>query len=197
MRLPDGTILMHGEAPYDPRKAHEYYLRTRHLKGRKKAAPQFPTGKQGRPKATSFTVKTANGAVKLNPKQYAEQKAYAAARVASIGAKLQKLEEELRKKMSEARKSERKSKQAATKAAKPDTAAEKSAKARESKQYRDKHKTELKTKAKQAEKKAAPAKKHDLNTVDGLKSAISDVKKSLHAAIERQRALASAQQNTG
>lgn len=42
MRLLDGTILMDGDlehrAPYDPAKARAYYLRTRKLKGRKKAA---------------------------------------------------------------------------------------------------------------------------------------------------------------
>lgn len=38
MRLPDGTVLMHGTAPYDPAKARAYYLRTRKLKGRKKGA---------------------------------------------------------------------------------------------------------------------------------------------------------------
>lgn len=37
MKLSDGTILMHGKQPYDPVKARAYYLRTRHLKGRKKA----------------------------------------------------------------------------------------------------------------------------------------------------------------
>lgn len=36
MELPDGTPLMHGTRPYDPKKAHEYYMRTRKLKGRKK-----------------------------------------------------------------------------------------------------------------------------------------------------------------
>lgn len=36
MKLPDGTILMHGKRPYDPAKARAYYLRTRQLKGRKK-----------------------------------------------------------------------------------------------------------------------------------------------------------------
>lgn len=36
MRLPNGEVLMHGTALYDPKKAHEYYLRTRELKGRKK-----------------------------------------------------------------------------------------------------------------------------------------------------------------
>lgn len=41
MELPDGTPLMHGNSVYDPKKAHEYYLRTRKLKGRQKgqAAP--------------------------------------------------------------------------------------------------------------------------------------------------------------
>jgi len=38
MEMPDGTTLMHGPAPYDPVKAREYYLRTRKLKGRQKAA---------------------------------------------------------------------------------------------------------------------------------------------------------------
>lgn len=33
MQLPDGSILMHAGLPYDPAKAHEYYLRVRKLKG--------------------------------------------------------------------------------------------------------------------------------------------------------------------
>lgn len=45
MKLSDGTILMHGKRPYDPAKARAYYLRTRHLKGRKKAVPK-PTSQQ-------------------------------------------------------------------------------------------------------------------------------------------------------
>jgi hypothetical protein len=37
MRLPDGSILMHDAVhAYDPIKAHEYYIRNRKLKGRKK-----------------------------------------------------------------------------------------------------------------------------------------------------------------
>lgn len=40
MKLRDGTILMHGKAPYDPAKARAYYLRTRQLKGRQKGAAQ-------------------------------------------------------------------------------------------------------------------------------------------------------------
>lgn len=46
MRLPDGTQLMHGEGVYDPKKAHEYYLRTRELKGRKKGQVKVPSTKK-------------------------------------------------------------------------------------------------------------------------------------------------------
>lgn len=61
MRLPDGTVLMHGDLehrqPYDARKAHEYYLRTRKLKGRDKGKgdvltpvkPGTSTGGIGKP----------------------------------------------------------------------------------------------------------------------------------------------------
>ncbi len=40
LKLPDGSVLMHGKRPYDPAKARAYYLRTRQLKGRQKAAAQ-------------------------------------------------------------------------------------------------------------------------------------------------------------
>jgi hypothetical protein len=191
---------MHAGAPYDPVKAHEYYLKTRQLKGRKKGSAKPPPTGGGKPKATSFTVTSPNGIVKLTPKQFAEQKAYAEARVASIAGKLHKLEAVLHEKMRAAKQSEAKSKKSAADAAKPPTAAEKAKAAKASAQYKDKHKTQLAAKAKQAAAKApksSPKKSHDLNTVEGLKSAINDVKKSLHAAIERQRSLASATKNTG
>jgi hypothetical protein len=48
MILPDGSVLMHEAAPYDPAKAHEYYIRRRaHLKGRHGGG--------------SYTVKTVGG----------------------------------------------------------------------------------------------------------------------------------------
>jgi chromosome segregation ATPase len=46
MQLPNGEVLMHASAPYDPKKAHEYYLRTRKLKGRKPGQAQPPTAKK-------------------------------------------------------------------------------------------------------------------------------------------------------
>lgn len=47
MLLPDGTILVHKDEngfthAYDPVKAHEYYIRTRQLKGRKKGQAKDP-----------------------------------------------------------------------------------------------------------------------------------------------------------
>lgn len=45
MQLPDGQVIMHGDRPYDPKKAHEYYVRTRKLKGRKKAAAKVVASK--------------------------------------------------------------------------------------------------------------------------------------------------------
>jgi hypothetical protein len=47
MELPNGEVLLHAGRMYDPKKAHEYYLRTRELKGRQKgqAAPP-PAQKQ-------------------------------------------------------------------------------------------------------------------------------------------------------
>jgi hypothetical protein len=44
-------ILAHSNAPYDPKKAHEYYLRTRELKGRRPASPQKPSTGGGKERA--------------------------------------------------------------------------------------------------------------------------------------------------
>lgn len=79
MRLDDGTILMHGRAPYDPVKAHEYYMRTRKLKGRKKGS-------------STYTLKSSTGSeVTLTSKQLAAQKANAAERIAELQKKLTNL----------------------------------------------------------------------------------------------------------
>ena len=58
LKLPDGGVLMHGKRPYDPAKAREYYLRTRKLNGRKKAAAQKdPTQVKYRAKLDAFLRK--------------------------------------------------------------------------------------------------------------------------------------------
>lgn len=69
MRLPDGTMLMHGRTPYDPVKAHEYYLRTRELKGRKKGPNAGRTGQlpAKTPKSGGIDIGTAATSVQKKP----------------------------------------------------------------------------------------------------------------------------------
>lgn len=181
MQLPDGSILMHGaNTPYDPKKAHEYYMRTRHLKGRK-------TGN------SSYTVQLGQGkSVILTPQQLTEQKAYAAHRVAQIKKNLSDLSVILRDKLEKA-------KESAKAAAKPPTLAEKAKAARDAEAYRKSHKQELSNKAKTAASKA-PAKKSTAatpkaDTVDSLKQEITKTKANLKAAVAKQRNLAAAKKN--
>jgi len=186
MRLSDGTILMHDNTPYDPVKAHEYYIRTRHLKGRhrgRSALVQVPKG------SSTYTVKLRNGkTVTLTRQQLVEQEAYAAKRVSEIKNRLNELVDKFKQMMKEAEKKSSSNK-------KP-TAADKAKAAKESKQYRQKHKQELKNKAK-TKKEKTPSKKtvKKTFTVEELKSKITEIKASLKAAIQTQRALATAKKN--
>lgn len=192
MKLPDGTILMHAKEPYDPAKAHEYYLRTRKLKGRKAGIKEVVGKKQtmgrklGAPQ--TYTVTVGGKTAQLTAKQLKEQKAYAAQRVVAIKKKLAKLNAELKKRVAEAKKAERDAK-------KPDTAAEKSQKARDAKKYRDKNQQKLASKGKRvaSENKTSSDSKPD--SVAELKKTIVGVNKSLKAAVERQRVLTSATKN--
>jgi len=171
MKLADGTILMHGDTPYDPVKAHEYYIRTRQLKGRHGGSP-------------SFSVKTRSGrTVTLSTQELTEQRAYAAKRVTEIKAKLHLLEQKLREAMREAKKKKRDSE-------KPKTAAEKAQDARDAKQYRSKHRTKLAAKRKHERKT-----KRKSDPVSELEDKIANVKVRLHNAIAVQRALTSATKN--
>ena len=123
---------------YDPVKAREYYLRTRKLKGRRKAAAQ-PTG--GRPEPAAVVVRS-----KGPPKQSANQKqALAAARVAAIQKRLDALKEVLAQLVEQAKKRsgvetkpDPKKKEAAKKDDKPKTAAEKKKDAKAQKERREK-----------------------------------------------------------
>lgn len=187
MQLPDGTVLMHADAPYDPVKAHQYYLLRRKLHPRD--AAKIDKLSSARSGVHTFTVKTHDGkTVKLTAAQLTEQRVYANARVAHIKAKLTSLKAELHKRMAEAKRREANAK-------KPPTAAEKSKAARDAKQYRQKHQQQLATKAKQAStnKPAAPGKKTE--TVASLKEEITKTRDSLKAAVAKQRELATAKEN--
>lgn len=176
MRTPDGAVLMHGPSPYDPKKAHAYYLRTRVLKGRKKG--------------TSYTVKGSDGTTRtLSKKELATQKQNTAERVTKIKERLHELSGELSKRMAEARAAEAESK-------KGPTTADKTEAAREAKKYRDKNKQKLKNKAKSdAESKTPTTSEPKTDSVDELKQKVAKVKDILKSAVERQRSLSSATRN--
>lgn len=181
MRLPDGTILMHVQQPYDPVKAHEYYMRTRKLKGRKKG--------------TTYAVKLSSGkTVMLSAQQLAEQQAYVAKRIIEIKKRLAELTAKLTEMKSKAKKEAAASKREANK--KP-TAAEKTKAAKESKEYRKEHKTELAIKSRQASKKEGSKKKSaSKDPVAELGNKIAQIKGRLAAAVAQQRALTTASKNS-
>lgn len=177
MHLPDGTILMHGRAPYDPAKAHEYYIRTRQLKGRTKGSP-------------TFSVRKSSGkTVTLTTRQLTEQRVYAAKRVNDIKLKLAELNSKLNIALREARGKKAKTEREAKK---PPTAAERSKAARESKQYREKHQQKLATKRKAAIK---TKKSTEEDPVAALQTKIGEIKKRLSTAVAIQRALTGAIRN--
>jgi hypothetical protein len=203
MRLLNGTILMHEAAPYDPVKAHEYYIRTRKLKGRKKGTTMPPVVKRQsavrKAPAGSFSVTLGSGrTIHLSAQQLNEQKAFAAKRVQDIKQRLSDLNEKLRKAKGAAKKREATRKKNANK---PQTAAEKAKAARSSKQYRAKHKTALKTKAAQAKSKSGSKSTTTKSTSSTSTSAahiqgqIAVAKRSLATALSVQRALAGATKN--
>ena len=196
MRLNDGTILIHDGAPYDPVKAHEYYIKTRHLKGRHKG-PSRPvtvrshTRNVSRGKGSSYTVRLSNGkTVTLTRQQLVEQRVYAAKRVSDIKNRLTELTSKLKQMMQEAHKKK-------ADANKKPTAADKAKAAKQSKQYRQKHKQTLANKAKAAKAKT-PAKKTKTtkDPVADLQHKITAIKDQLKTAIATQRALSAAKQNS-
>jgi glucan-binding YG repeat protein len=193
MKLKDGTILMHDGAPYDPVKAHEYYIKTRKLKGRKKGTNQtVPVRAHTRNLSKgNYTVRLSNGrTVTLTRQQLVEQQVYAAKRVSDIKKRLIELSVKLKTMLKEAEK-----KKANTD--KKPTAADKRKSAKESKQYRQKHKQQLINKAKNKQVKKTPPKKTTTSTdpVVELKSKITEIRTRLKEAINVQRELTTAKLN--
>lgn len=212
MQLPDGSTLMHGTTPYDPKKAHAYYLRTRQLKGRKKghvdpktadlakrlkgksddqiraeaAKSQDPAEKQliNTMLRNRQQIQSRGGSkkAKVDPKVLAQQRKHVAARVASLRSELADLNKKLKDAMAKKRKSTAKEKRGPT-------AAEKSKSARESKKFRDKNKQKLANKRRaSSSKKSTPARTR-ASSVDSLKRQISEAQGKLDAAIHRQKSL--------
>lgn len=192
MKLKDGTILLHAGAPYDPVKAHEYYIRTRHLKGRHKGTSRsVPVRAHTRNlNKSNYTVRLSNGkTVTLTHQQLVEQQAYAAKRVTDITKRLKELTDKLRQMLHEAEKKK-------ADANKKPTVADKKKAAEKSKQYRQKHKQQIKNKEKQQKTKTPPKKTTtSKDPVVELKSKITEIRTRLKDAINVQRELATAKLN--
>lgn len=181
MRMPDGSTLMHDNAPYDPAKAHEYYLQYRQLHPRQAAAGLAGKGKR----SSTFTVNEGHGkSARLTTQQLEEQQVYAAARVKNIRVKLALLNAQLKKKVA-----------AAAAANKPMTAAQKTKAAQAAKQYAASHKQVLANKAKTAAAKPKASAKPKTDTIATLKTKITAAKASLTDAVAKQRELATAKKN--
>jgi hypothetical protein len=177
VQLPQDKPSLEHLAPYDPAKAHAYYLRTRKLHPRQGGAGQ-PIGGRTGPTKPKGVIPAAPAA------QLARQRAQAAAAVTTLTNKLSELKTVLARKKAALNRDK--------KSQKP-TAADKSKAARESKQYRQKHKQELKTKRDQQSGSGGGSKSVIANPKSGsikqVEAAIHTVQAALTAAKARQRAL--------
>src|SRR3954452_6523942 len=154
---------------YDPAKAHEYYMRIRKLKGRKKGSEQPPPS-QSSGRQTLPPHRKVKGT--LAPRE--AQKAKLKANIQSLEGKLHHLEELIRKKEATLTKDHQNAKSTAKKnhKSKQQSAADK---AKASKKYRQSHKQQLKNKAKTAASKKGGGSHgtkgaHEKNKPDSKKS---------------------------
>ena len=117
MKLPNGEVLMVTDEDglrhiYDPVKAHQYYLRTRKLKGRKRG--------------TAIVAPSTRQPAQQPTRNRARRKQELQARIATLESKLEKLEALIKKKetaeIREQRESAQKKREAKREAAKPATA---------------------------------------------------------------------------
>ncbi|HXQ33746.1 MAG TPA: hypothetical protein VN843_07025 [Anaerolineales bacterium] len=186
-------LLSHIAANYDPVKAHKYYEEHKKLKGRKPAQVEphgivvsgetQGRGRQGTSKKTMAEIH--KGARERQRKELT-------AAIRGMEARLHKLEALIKKREHEAASEDRKSKAKKERAAKekdkPQTAAEKAKAARENKKYRDKHKQEIKTKAKKEHSSGGGSSSGSKSS--GTHKASLEALKSLATRVRGQLALA-------
>lgn len=174
MRLPNGEVIMHSvNEVYDPAKAHEYYMRTRHLTGRKRGQTAPPP--------------TQNNVSRVQAKQQL------ARRITQLEGKLAALDDLIKKKEAALKRGQ----ETMRNRNKKPTAADKSKKAEEAKKYRHAHRQELATKAKQAAQKsggggdgkAGTAKPDSQKPIKELKMLATKVRGQLQAAKTKLNAL--------
>lgn len=160
MKTPNDFQLTHMyQRIYDPIKAHEYYMRTRHLKGRRKGQTPPPANpKQGaKPQALKPKLPQAQRTKGiLSPRE--QQKIELKRHINVLENKLNQLEVLIQRKEAVLKRDQLLAKQRANqnqtgKAKGPKTAAQKAKAARQTKLYQQAHKQQLKSKA-QAKKAA-------------------------------------------
>jgi chromosome segregation ATPase len=141
--------LMH--VVYDPVKAHEYYVRTRKLKGRQRGHSDDP--------------RTGKTREQIHKDARAKQRQELSQQISNLEDKLKQLETRIREREHAAASEDRKSK----------TAAEKAKAARENKQYREKHHQKLKSERASSSKsgggsstKKSSSSKHSISDLKAL-----------------------------
>lgn len=189
MKPPTDFQISQLEHIYDPIKAHEYYMRVRKLKGRRKGSEQPPPSQSSSRQAKQLPPhRKVKGT--LAPKE--AQKAKLKANIQSLEGKLHHLEELIRKKEATLTKDHQNAKSTAKKnhKSKQQSAADK---AKASKKYRQSHKQQLKNKAKTAASKKGGGSHgtkgaHGKNKPDAKKS-IAELK-ALATKVKGQLAIA-------
>ena len=167
---------------YDPVKAHDYYERTKELKGRK--AGRGEDAPKGRPAGVPPKPSPSPSHKDINKAQARVSRLKSA--VSKLQSSLAEAQAALAKKASNARKEEKKNSDNKT------TAKERQA----SKEYRDKHKQELATKRKHEGASGGGGSSSSLSSmsVDDLRTRISNIKSTL---AEAKRQLANANKELG
>jgi hypothetical protein len=192
MKTPINTELRHLAPGYDPQKAHDYYVRTRKLKGRQPGAAPQTSG-------VGAERRTAPRRPHPQHSNRAKQKQELASAIKDLQLRLNKLEELIKKKEETLKKDQslaKKKNQTAKEKDKPKSAADKAKAARENKKFRQKHKQSLKTKAKQAAGKSGggshggkKAKPDSQKSIADLKALATKVKGQLAVAKQKLAAL--------
>lgn len=186
MQAPDDSALLHAARPYDPTKAHEYYLRTRKLKGRKKGIGA-DTGRS--PQVTNITYLTGPAKNQAKKDQHHQE---VAARVAALQKRLDRLKNILAELVKAAKeRSGVDTKPDTTKKAEP-------AKDTQSKPKTASQKKEAAAKARDAYKKEHPQslskqEKSLQADLQQTREKIQQIREELKASVERARQKAGAQ----
>jgi chromosome segregation ATPase len=178
---PEELIMLHADLPYDPQKAHEYYLRTRELKGRSKGADNSSDGRSG---SKSGGSQSAHRSAK--PKKSSKQRqAEIAALAAALDKKLARLKKALAVLVEQAKgrsgvdpHTDKKNTDSPKSSSETThrTAAQKSADAKRSKEYQEKHKNDPKT-----NKYVEAIRKK----IEEVRKKISDLREEIAAAAEK------------